>query len=70
MADRNGCDLRSVLASADALSDMAIFFGSFHVNTPSSKVSAWLSWVTLADHLLVDDMAEVFFAVIGRALSP
>jgi hypothetical protein len=59
MADLKGGALRSVLASADALSERAIFLGSFHVKTPSSKDSAWLSRVTLSDH---------FFAVIERVL--
>lgn len=63
MADRSGCDLRLVLASADAFSDMAIFLGSFHVNTPASRERAWLRSVTSADHFLVDALTDVFLPV-------
>ena len=69
MADRNGGALRSVLASAEAFSEQAIFLGFFHVKTPSSNAKAWLSRVTLADHFLVEalfDLADIDAATTIR----
>ena len=53
MADRKGEDLRLLLESADFFKDAAIFLGSSHVKTPSSKSKASLSRVTLPDQCSV-----------------
>ena len=49
MAEANGVVLRCSLASADRLSECAIFRGSSQVNTPGSRSSAWLVSVTCCD---------------------
>jgi hypothetical protein len=48
MAALNGGDLRRLLVSTEFFSDLAIFLGSFQVNTPCSRSRALLSRVTLA----------------------
>ena len=65
IAERNGPALRRALASAESLSDCAIALGSFQVKTPFSRLSALLSRVTLADHLLFD--TEPGFSTIVRS---
>jgi hypothetical protein len=40
MAERNGSDLRRLLASAERFKDAAISFGSSSANTPFLRVSA------------------------------
>jgi hypothetical protein len=49
MADWSGVPFRRMLSSAERLSDSAIFLGSFQVNTPGSRSSALLRFVTSAD---------------------
>jgi len=51
MAEAYEAALRLVLISADLFNDSAIFRVSFHVNTPCSKSSALLPFVTALDHL-------------------
>ena len=65
IAERNGSALRRVLASAESLRDCAIALGSFQVKTPFSRLSALLSRVTLADHLLFG--VEPDFSAIVRS---
>ena len=50
IAERNGLDLRRVLASADRLSDCATSRALGSVNTPGSRSSASLVRITRADH--------------------
>jgi len=50
MADRNGSDLRRRLASAERLRERATALALSCLKTPSSRSSALLSRVTLADH--------------------
>jgi hypothetical protein len=59
--------LRCVLDSAEFLSDSAIRFGSFQVNTPCSRLRAWLSRVTLADHWYGAVSLEPLFAVFDSS---
>src|ERR1700720_1100562 len=51
IADRYGSALRRRLRSADAFSDLAIFFGSFDLKISRSRSRASLCSVTSADHL-------------------
>lgn len=68
MADRNGEDFLRVLASADFLSERAIFLGFLDVKIPFSRSSASLFSVTLEDHLedffLFSVMTDRYFSII------
>src|ERR1019366_10190526 len=70
MADCRGELLRRELVSADFLSDWAIRFGSFHVNTPSSRSRALLCWVTSPDqYFLPLDLGVFLVLAFGNELS-
>jgi hypothetical protein len=54
MADRKGLDLRRRLACADRFSESATCRALFFLNTPLSRSSASLRFMTPADHLRSD----------------
>jgi hypothetical protein len=59
IAERNGLDLRRLLASDDFFSDCAMARALFSLNTPARRSIALLSFVTFADHRLRDvDLAR------------
>src|SRR3990172_3680266 len=66
MAERKGSAFRRVLTSAERLSEAAIFFGSFSVNTPCSRSSASERSVTSCDQRLVEGFAfDVLLLAMG-----
>src|ERR1700732_220710 len=54
MADRKGVDLRRRLACADRFSESATCRALFFLNTPLSRSSASLRFITSADHFRAD----------------
>lgn len=63
MADWYGVPFFRLLFSAERFNDLAIFFGSFDLNTPDSRSSASLVSITWCDHFFGAAFLTDFFRV-------